>query len=174
MRKVLLSLIVVLIASCSSHEETRMSVATEHMSILSEIESREPGTMMMVNDAPGFAIFSKSEINLVLISTGSGIGTVYNNQTGERTYMDVFETGVGVGLGGTDINYLIVFNDEESMTRFVTEGWTFRSQSDATMIINDDKSVTIDGMRVFEHTEAGVDLHLMLSGIRFSKNPDLN
>ena len=167
-------LIAFVVSGCSSVGDTRYAMANNHMNQISNIEEISPGALTEINEAPGFAVFSTAEVNLLVVSTGTGHGAVYNNETGERTYMDVFESGVGVGIGGKDVNTILVFNTMESLERFTEEGWIFDNELDASgngSVVNGEQ---IGDITLYQSTKTGVNLHAMLKGTRFSKSEDLN
>ena len=167
-------LALLLVTGCSSYDDNRASIASNNVNVLSQLESNSPGTVAKINDAYGFAIFTNSEVNLLVVHAGSGVGTVYNNQTSEKIYMDISSQGVGVGIGGSDIDAVFVFEDQQSMDKFTQDGWTFSPSVEAKMIVNTDESLTIDGITVYKLTRNGTDLHAMLRGVSIERNDELN
>ena len=57
--------------------------------VLSEIYSEKPDVQSQVANAPGYAVFSNVNVNLLLASFGGGYGVVRDNQSGRDTYMNM-------------------------------------------------------------------------------------
>ncbi|MEW6998859.1 hypothetical protein AADZ86_14325 [Colwelliaceae bacterium BS250] len=174
MKNIFIIITALLLAACSSTDDSRASIANKHMNVLGDMEQFSPGTLHKINEAPGFAIFNAGELNLIFVSTGSGQGAVYNNITGEKTYMDVVEAGVGLGVGGQNFSVVVIFNTEIAMQSFIDRGWEFNEEAEASAKTSATDGLVVGDLTFYRLTKTGLQAHLMLKGTHFSHNDDLN
>ncbi|MGB3211074.1 MAG: YSC84-related protein [Desulforhopalus sp.] len=147
--------------------------------VLSELFAKKPDTRGQVNSAPGYAVFSNANINLFLVSAGTGYGVVKNMGTGQHTYMNMAEGGVGLGLGAKDYRIVMVFHTTKAMNHFIDNGWSFGGNADAAAKASD-KGASVEGeayygsVTVYTLTETGLALQATVKGIKFWKDKELN
>jgi len=163
----------------STPAEQRASIQAMKNQVLSEIYRQKPDVKQQVASAPGYAVFSNANVNLVLASFGGGHGVARNNLTGEQTYMKMGEVGVGLGLGVKDFRLLFVFHDEAAMSRFIDKGWSLGAQADAAAKASNKGAaaggeITVDNMTIYQLTESGFALQATIKGTRFWKDDALN
>lgn len=102
------------------------TINSERDAMLSELYAWNPALRDKIAKAPGYATFKKTDLKILLVSSGNGYGALVNNQAGgQETYMRVASLGGGVGLGVQDLRIVIVFNDANVMNQFLTQGWEF-------------------------------------------------
>ncbi|WP_043316807.1 hypothetical protein [Microbulbifer sp. HZ11] len=173
---------VCLLAACAAPgrtpEEQRQHIAQTEREVLTELYQLKPSLRSEVAKAPGYAVFSNINVNLLVASTASGYGVVVN-KSGKRTYMKMGEVGVGLGLGVKDFRALFIFDSTEVMERFVESGWTFGGHADAAAKSQDKGAavggeVVVDGMRVYQLTESGIALQATVKGTKYWKDAALN
>lgn len=162
-----------------TREDRRQHIDNTEREVLRELYQLQPGLRGDVAAAPGYAVFSNVNVNLVLASASTGYGVAVNNRTGRRTYMKMGEVGVGLGFGVKDFRALFLFDSPEVMARFVDRGWSFGGHADAAAKAQEkgaavSREVVIDGMRVYQLTESGIALQATLKGTKFWKDPELN
>ena len=132
-----------------------------------------------ISKAPGYAVFSNANVNLVVASAGGGYGVLVDNNTGKRTYMKMGMGGVGVGLGLKDFRQVLVFKSKEAMWDFIYNGWDFGGQADATAKsgnkgVEASKEGYAGDVKVYTMTEAGLALQASFNGIKYWMDNDLN
>ena len=115
----------------STPEQQRQSILSMKNEVLTELYKLKPDVKAQISEAPGYAVFSNANVNLILASFGGGYGVVKNNSSGKYTYMKMGELGVGLGLGVKDFRAFFVFHTAETMNDFVEKGWVFGAQADA-------------------------------------------
>ena len=93
----------------------RESILAMKSEVLDELYRRQPDVRQQIASAPGHAVFSNANVNLVLASFGGGYGVATDNRSGRHTYMKMGEVGVGLGLGVKDFRLVFVFHDEAAM-----------------------------------------------------------
>ena len=183
MKKLFIAFLTVVLTACSATgenpEEQRAAIAQMNQQVLADVEKASPGAMAKIKSAPGYATFSNAQINLIFIAAGGGYGVVHNNATGEVTYMDMYEGGVGFGLGAKDFRAVFVFNTAEALNNFTEHGWAFGSEADAAAKAGEKGGevgggATIGDITVYQLTETGLALQATVKGTKYVKNEKLN
>lgn len=186
-----------------SPAEERTQIEDERKDILKKIFEKQPGLEQQIKEAPGYATFSVFNMNLLLVATARGTGIVVDNIKHEEIYMDVLSIGGGIGAGVKDLNMLIIFNEHKTLEQFTNSGWQFEAKADAALKsgekgaeIGEAVSVAaptedsglntsmsgglgaVTGvkppMEVFVITEAGIAAQATVSGVKFSRDDELN
>ena len=163
----------------STPDEQRASIQKMKTQVLNELYRQKPDVRAQIASAPGYAVFSNANVNLVLASFGGGYGVVNNNRDGQQVYMKMGEVGVGLGLGVKDFRLVFVFHTADSMNRFVEKGWALGAQADAAAKASDKGAavggeITVDNMTIYQITETGLALQATIKGTRFWKDDKLN
>lgn len=177
----LLSFTLVACASMGSgsNVEKRQQILNMKNEVLTELFANKPDTRSHVNSAPGYAVFSNANVNLFLVSAGTGYGVVKNMGAGQHTYMNMAEGGVGLGLGAKDYRIVMVFHTTAAMNQFINSGWTFGGNADAAAKAAD-KGGSVEGeayygnVTVYTFTETGLALQATVKGTKFWKDRALN
>lgn len=162
------------------------SVATKRQKILdmreaalNQLYREKPDTRSQIQSAAGYGVFSNANINLLIVSAGTGYGVVKDNRSGNQTYMNMAEGGVGLGLGAKDYKIIMVFHNANALNNFVENGWTFGGNADAAAKAGEKgKSVEAEAyygdVSVYTFTEAGLALQATIKGTKFWKDDKLN
>lgn len=163
----------------STPAEQRQSILSMKNEVLTDLYKLKPDVKAQISKAPGYAVFSNANVNLVFASFGGGYGVVKNNKSGKYIYMKMGEVGVGLGLGVKDFRAVFVFHTTESMNNFVQKGWTFGAQADAAAKASDKGAaaggeVTIDNISIYQLTESGLALQATIKGTKYWKDEKLN
>jgi len=159
--------------------EKRQSVLAMKNDVLSDLYQLMPDVKNQIDSAPGYAVFSNVNINIIFASFGGGYGVVKNNKTGKHTFMKMGEAGVGLGLGAKDFRAVFVFHSADTMKRFVEQGWAFGAQADAAAKASDQGAavggeVTVDNITIYQLTETGLALQATVKGTKYWKDDSLN
>jgi len=147
--------------------------------VLTQLFDSKPDTRAQINSAPGYAVFSNANINLFVIAAGTGYGVVKNMRTGQHTYMNMAEGGVGLGIGAKDYRIVMVFHTEDAISHFINSGWTFGGNADAAAKASN-KGASVEGeayygdVTVYTFTKSGLALQATIKGTRFWKDDELN
>ena len=162
-----------------SNADKRQQILNMKNEVLTQLFANKPDTRSQLNSAPGYAVFSNANINLFLVSAGTGYGLVKNMGTGQHTYMNMAEGGVGLGLGVKDYRIVMVFNTQDAMSQFINSGWTFGGNADVAAKAAD-KGGSLEGeayygdVTVYTFTETGLALQATVKGTKFWKDNELN
>ena len=159
--------------------EQRESILAMKNEVLSELYRQKPDVKQQIANAPGYAVFSNANVNVVLASFGGGYGVARDNRSGKYTYMKMGEVGVGLGLGVKDFRLVFVFHDAAAMRDFIDKGWSLGAQADAAAKASDKGAaaggeITVDNMTIYQITESGLALQATIKGTHFWKDEALN
>lgn len=162
-----------------SPQEKRQTVNKMRSDVLSELYKLKPQTRSMIAQAPGYAVFSNANVNVIFASFSGGYGVVRNNKTGRDTYMKMAEVGVGFGLGIKDFRAVFIFHDSITMNDFINSGWEFGAHADAAAKASDKGGavggeILVDNITIYQLTEAGLALQATVKGTKYWKDDDLN
>ena len=133
-----------------------------------------------VADSVAVAAFSSVGLNLFLISTARGGGIVRETDSGEETFMRMFSVGGGFGFGVKDFRVVFVFHTQNAFDNFLGSGWDFSAQADAGAKSGDKgveteaAATVVEGVSLYQLTEAGIALQATLQGTKYYKDEDLN
>lgn len=182
--RLLFVLLVISVGACAttggkSPDEQRRAIQSMKNNVLTDLYKVKPDVRAQIKKAPGYAVFSNANVNLVLASFSGGYGVAKNNRSGRYTYMNMGEIGLGVGLGVKDFRIVFVFHTDESMNNFVEQGWTFGAQADAAAKAGDQGGavggeITVSNMTIYQLTESGLALQATIKGTKYWKDEDLN
>lgn len=163
----------------ATSDDKRQKVISMRNSTLSDLYRVKPQIQTMVERAPGYAVFSDANVNVILASFSGGYGVVTDNRTGKNTYMKMGEAGIGLGLGIKDFRSVFVFHNAATMDRFVNEGWQFGAHADAAAIVNErgeaiGGQIVLDNITIYQLVKSGLALQATVKGTRYWKDSELN
>ena len=172
------------ITACASMGEGTVSEKREvildmEREVLTQLYKNKPDTRAQLATAPGYAVFSNANVNLLFFSAGTGYGVINDKVLSKKTYMNMAEGGVGLGFGVKDYRIVMVFHTAEAMTDFVENGWTFGGNADASAKASG-KGGSVEGeayygdVTVYTFTENGLALQAMVKGTKFWVDKELN
>jgi lipid-binding SYLF domain-containing protein len=169
-------------AKGDSAEEKRDAVRKQRDEILAKLYATNPEAKDKIQNAVGYGAFNNKNMNLFLLSSGSGYGMVVD-KGGKETFMAMGSLGGGIGLGAKDLSVVFIFKNADVMKKFIESGWQFGGEADATAKAGEkgaaaSKEAAADtGANVFEiyqMTDTGVALQATVAGTKYWKDKDLN
>jgi len=165
--------------SGTSVQEKRQAVLSMKNDVLSELYKIHPQAKAEVATAPGYAVFSNANVNIIFVSFGGGYGVVQDKGSGKQTYMKMGEAGIGLGLGVKDFRAVFIFNDRSTLNKFINSGWEFGGHADAAAKAADKGGavggeVLIDGIKIYQITKSGLALQATVKGNKYWKDDELN
>lgn len=160
-------------------ENKRQVIREMQQETLSNLYRVRPQAKSQIASAPGYAVFSNANVNVIFASFGGGYGVVHNNGDQRRTYMKMGELGVGLGLGIKDFRAVFIFHDRETMNRFVESGWEFGGHADAAAKASDMGAAVggealLDNITIYQLTESGLALQATVKGTKYWQDDALN
>jgi lipid-binding SYLF domain-containing protein len=178
------TVIATLLLSCATTKgvrpnDRRHAVLDMKNKTLAELYRVHPHAKSEIAKAPGYAVFSNANVNVIFASFGGGYGVVKNNRTGKYTYMKMGELGIGLGLGAKDFRAVFIFHDQDIMNRFISSGWEFGGHADAAAKASDKGAavggeVLLDNITIYQLTKSGLALQATIKGTKYWKDEDLN
>lgn len=159
--------------------DRRAAIETMRQDVLNEIYKLNPKVRTKVNNAPGYAVFSNINVNLIFFSAGSGFGVTVDNSSGKKVYMKMGEAGIGLGAGIKDFRALFIFKSQAVMERFIENGWQVGAHADAAVKAGDKGAALAgealaDGIIVYQLTESGLALQATIKGTKYWTDDTLN
>jgi len=160
-------------------QDKRQAILDMKKQTLKDLYKIRPQAKSQIAKAPGYAVFSDANVNVIFASFGGGYGVVKNNKTGKHTYMKMGELGIGLGLGAKDFRAIFIFHDEYTMNRFINSGWEFGGHADAAAKASDKGAaaggeVLLDNITIYQLTESGLALQATVKGTKYWKDEALN
>ncbi len=159
-------------------EKKRQAILSMRNDTLSTLYKIRPDVQAQIAKAPGYAVFSNANINVIFASFSGGHGVVSSKKT-NPVFMQMGEIGIGLGLGIKDFRAVFIFHNQEALTRFVESGWEFGGHIDAAAKAGDKGAATggevlLDGITIYQLTESGLALQATLKGTKYWKDSELN
>ena len=182
-RAVFILLASLLLGACMSSGgsvmERRQAVQSMREQVLSELYREKPDVRAQIQSAPGYAVFSNANVNLIFASVGGGYGILHDRSNGRDTYLKMGELGVGFGLGAKDFRALLVFHTDDAVKRFQDYGVSVGAGADAAAVASNQGGavggeLNFDNITVYQMTESGLALQATLKGTRYWPDPALN
>lgn len=160
-------------------QEKRQAILSMRSEVLSDLYKVHPRARAEIAAAPGYAVFSNANINLVFASFGGGYGVVSDSKAGKPVFMKMGEAGIGLGLGVKDFRAVFIFHDRTSLAKFVNSGWEFGGHADAAAKASDKGAavggeVLLDGITIYQLTQSGLALQATVKGTKYWKDDELN
>ncbi len=183
-RTTLILATVAIVAGCASMgqgtvAEKRDAILSMQDVALAKLYKEKPDVRSQINSAPGYAVFSNANVNVIFVSAGTGYGVVNDNATGRKIYMNMAEGGLGLGIGAKDYRVVMVFHSRKAMDYFIENGWTAGGNADAAAKAGE-KGMSVEGegylgdITVYTLTESGLALQATVKGTKFWVDKELN
>jgi lipid-binding SYLF domain-containing protein len=162
----------------STTQEKRQAVLSMKNDVLTELYRVHPRAKAKVEAAPGYAVFSNTNVNVIFASFGGGYGVV-SEKNNKPVYMKMGEAGLGLGLGVKDFRAVFVFHDRATLKKFISSGWEFGGHADAAAKAGDKGGAVggealIGGITVYQLTKNGLALQATVKGTKYWKDNELN
>jgi lipid-binding SYLF domain-containing protein len=184
-KAVFAALVLAFIVSCARPQgatttEKRDFILRMKDDTLAELYKKEPESRAMVIGAPGYAVFSNVNTQLLFFGTGNGYGVVIDNSTGKKTYMKMGQAGVGLGVAIKDFRAVMIFTNKSVLREFVEKGWDFGGQAGAGAKSSEKGggvscAASADSdILIHQITKAGVELRTQIVGTKYWKDDELH
>ena len=111
-----------------------------------------------------------------IFTGGGGKGVAVAKSSGARTYMKMGTGGVSFGIGAQKLQVVMLFETKEVFTAFIEKGWKAETGAEAAAGTAGASAATqfVNGMALYQITEAGLMASADLSGTKYSVDKDLN
>ncbi len=162
----------------SSVQEKRQAVLAMKNDVLADLYKLHPQAKSEIATAPGYAVFSNANVNVIFASFGGGYGVV-QEKSGKQTYMKMGEVGLGLGLGVKDFRAVFIFKNKSTLERFINSGWEFGGHADAAAKASEQGAAVggealIDHIVIYQITKSGLVLQATVKGTKYWRDDALN
>ena len=166
-------------SGATTEADKRQAILDMKQEVLTDLYKVNSGAKSQIANAPGYAVFSNANINLIFASFSGGEGVVQDNKTGKHTYMKMGEAGIGLGLGVKDFRAVFVFHKRDAMQKFIDSGWEFGAHADAAAKAGEKGGAVggealLDDVTIYQMTESGLALQATIKGTKYWKDKELN
>jgi hypothetical protein len=86
---------------------------------LAAFYKQNPAAKKEIEAAPGYAVFSTTNVNVVLLVVARGEGVLYDKRRIGPIFLKSFKTGEGLGAGYQDQYQIIVFKTTSAIDQFL-------------------------------------------------------
>lgn len=86
---------------------------------LAAFYKQNPAAKKEIEAAPGYAVVSTTNVNVVLLVVARGEGVLYDRRRKEPVFLQSFKTGEGLGAGYQDQYQIIVFKTTTAIDQFL-------------------------------------------------------
>ncbi len=86
---------------------------------LDALLKQNPAVKKEIDDAAGYAVYSTTNINVVLIVVARGEGVLYDKRRKDPIFMEALKTGEGLGAGYQDQYQVVIFKSPKAIDQFL-------------------------------------------------------
>ena len=151
-----------------SRDKQRAQVDTDEVATLNRLWSESPEAKDLYDSAYGYATFNILKVSLG-VTGGGGQCVAVEKSTAKRTYMRMGTGGLNFGAGGQLYQLVFLFEGQSTFKNFVNNGWEAGASANAVAGTAGANAGTtfINGVAVYQLTEAGLMLQLDISGTKY-------
>jgi len=148
--------------------ERRAEIIREADAALERLRERSESAASLLQQAYGHAVFDTTKGGLILTGAG-GTGVARTRDGSDVTFMRLGAAGIGLGAGFENYQLIMLFEDEETYSHFVSGQWdgAFAAQAAAGSEGVAAEEQFIGGVRVFRMTEGGLMAQVDANALRF-------
>ena len=160
--------------SNSKVEKARKDIDSDVAAILKDFRAMK-GAESMFDKAAGYAVFKVTKAGLGASGAGGG-GVAVDKKTGARTYMRMGSAGVGLTIGVSRYDIVILFETPERFASFVKGGWDSAATAQAAAGSKgaEISSSFFNGVAYYQIGKKGLMASADVSGTKFWVTEDLN
>ncbi len=162
-------------AQAKDPAKTRGKIDRMARQTLHELLDKSEKARALYGKAVAYAVFDNIKFSLFL-SGGGGAGVAVDKASGTRNYMRMGTAGLNIGLGGQKYQVVFFFEDTKAFRDCVNKGWHASAEANAVAGkagANAGASF-VNGMALFQLSEAGLMLQVDISGTKYWKWKKLN
>ena len=174
------SLTIVAHAADDKKAKEQQEIRKMAQNTLQRLYKAKPEVRGAVQGAAGYAVFSNTGLNILLLGSGKGEGIAVNSKSKTETFMKVVELQAGLGFGVKKFSVIFVFDNDQAFDRFVNSGWEFGGQTTAAATTGEKGGALAGaasvspGVWMYQMTDKGVALDITAKGTKYYKDDDLN
>ncbi|UCH84358.1 MAG: hypothetical protein JSW50_01335 [Candidatus Latescibacterota bacterium] len=156
-------------------QHKREKIDLEAKATLDRLFAENEGAKQLYDSAHGYAVFDNLKLSFV-VTGGGGSGVAVHIETGKRTYMNMGTGGLSLGLGGQKYQVVFFFETQKVFDEFVDSGWSADASANAVALDAGAnlQAKFINGVAIYQLTEAGLMLQADISGTKYWTDDKLN
>ncbi len=158
--------------------ERRSEIDKASKETLAQVYKQFPSAKSQIAKASAYAVFRTGGFQAMFVGVGGGDGVAV--AAGKRTYMDMLQGKLGIGLGAKETREVWVFTSHEAYNKFISSGWNASGEAGAAAKagktgaqIAGAKHLSKD-VYVYQFTENGLTAEATVNGSKYMVNGDLN
>ena len=105
-------------------EPLRQELNQRADSTIDTLVEKKPELKEKVDASPGYFVGRVSAVKAPVVGGGTGLGVLYDKEKETRTYMNINRFDLGFGIGKGAFSALALFEDRDSLDKFVEGKWT--------------------------------------------------
>lgn len=86
---------------------------------LDALIKQNPAVKKEIEEAAGYAVFSTTNVNILLIVVARGEGVLYDKRRSTPIFMEALKTGEGLGAGYQDQYQVVIFKSTKAIDQFL-------------------------------------------------------
>ena len=86
---------------------------------LAALLKQDPSVKKQIDESAGYAVFSTTNINVVLLVVARGEGVLHDKRRKDPVFMSALKTGEGIGAGYQDQYQVIIFKSPAAIDQFL-------------------------------------------------------
>ena len=158
--------------------ERRANVLRQRDDLIAALAVRRPRLAEQVRAAAGYAYFANSNFQLFIVSSENAYGVV-TDADGGTTFMRMYGSGAGLGVGLHNFKVLMIFRTREVLDDFIEHGMDLRGTATAGVKIGDleaasSNAESVQDIEVYQLTELGGAFQITLQANKFWIDSNLN
>jgi lipid-binding SYLF domain-containing protein len=159
----------------ASKQEERDEINEVADEALAAVLKDAPKANDLFENAGGWAVFDNLRVTFI-ITGGGGSGVAVDKASGKRTYMKMGTGGIAFGLGAQKYQVIMFFDTAERLKNFIEKGWKAETGANAAAGTAGANVATafIDGIAVYQITEAGLMASADVAGTKYMYDKKLN
>jgi lipid-binding SYLF domain-containing protein len=169
------------VASYASGSPAQQRAAVDQMDsqTLARLYKLHPQAKTEIANSVGYAVFSSGSLAVIWVSGGYGHGVAHNFTRHTKTYMNMANAGIGLGLGAKSYNTVFIFRDPKIYNDFITTGLDLTGSADADAKEKSKGGAAsgsadvLKGVKIYQLTDTGLLAQLMLQGTKYWPDHDL-
>lgn len=142
---------------------------------LDDVLAKSDNAKALFAKAHGWAVFDNMRITFIFTG-GGGKGVAVDKTDGKRTYMKMGTGGLALGIGAQKYQVVLLFETPQVFNSFIEKGWKAETGATAAAGTAGAGAGTtfINGIAVYQITEAGLMASADISGTKYMLDKDLN
>ncbi|MDX1957115.1 MAG: hypothetical protein SFU98_01005 [Leptospiraceae bacterium] len=147
---------------------------------LDELYQLQPNARIRIERSAGYAVFSNFGMRFFIAGGGSGEGLAFEVISGKSIPMKMVELQAGMGMGIKKFRLVWVFDDKANFNTFVNSGWELVGQYSALAKVSKtglalEGAISVKpGVWLYQITNNGLSLELVVKGSKYYRNSSLN